>query len=74
MPGADESEYPLRPCNHEEFDTRVMLHAANAESHGYKRILGDMEKYQLTEDMAQDRKYWMKKILADPAQGDGQER
>ena len=21
--GADESDYPLRPCNHEEFDTRV---------------------------------------------------
>ena len=39
MPGADVSEYPLRPCNHEEFDTRVMLHAANAVSHGYKRIL-----------------------------------
>ncbi len=39
MPAADESEYPLRPCNHEEFDTRVMLHAANAVSHGYKRIL-----------------------------------
>ena len=37
--GADESEYPLRPCNHEEFDTRVMLHAAYAVSHGYKRIL-----------------------------------
>ena len=37
--GADESEYPLKPCNHEEFDTRVMLHAANAVSHGYKRIL-----------------------------------
>ena len=39
MPGDDESEYPPRPCNHEEFDTRVMLHAANAVSHGYKRIL-----------------------------------
>ena len=39
LQGADESEYPLRPCNHEEFDTRVMLHAANAVSHGYKRIL-----------------------------------
>ena len=37
--GADESEYPLKPCNHEEFDTRVMLPAANAVSHGYKRIL-----------------------------------
>ena len=36
--GADESEYPLRPCNHKKFDTRVMLHAANAVSHGYKRI------------------------------------
>ena len=39
VPGADESEYPLRPCNHEEFDTRVLSHAANAVSHGYKRIL-----------------------------------
>ena len=39
MPGADESEYPLRPCNHEEFDTRVLSHAANAVSRGYKRIL-----------------------------------
>ena len=25
-----------------------------------------MKKYQLTEDMAQDRKYWMTKILAGP--------
>ena len=39
VPGADESEYPLRPCNHEEFDARVLSHAANAVSHGYKRIL-----------------------------------
>ena len=38
-PGADESEYPLRPCNHEEFETTVMLPAANAVSHGYQRIL-----------------------------------
>ena len=37
-------------------------------------IQGDMKKYQLTEDMAQDRKYWMTKILAGPVQGDGQER
>ena len=40
--GADVSEYPLRPCNHEEFDTRVMMHAANAVgplSRGYNRIL-----------------------------------
>ena len=37
--GADESEYPLRACNHEKFDTRVMLHAANTVSHVYKRIL-----------------------------------
>ena len=35
---------------------------------------GDMKKYQLTEDMAQYRKYWMPQIMADPAQGDGQER
>ena len=37
-------------------------------------IQEDMKKYQLTEDMAQDRKYWMIKILAGPAQGDCQER
>ena len=34
----------------------------------------DMKKYQLTEVMAQDRQYWTTKILAGPAQGDGQER
>ena len=39
VPGGDESEYPLRQCNHEGFDTRLVLHAANAVSHGYKRIL-----------------------------------
>ena len=38
VPGGDESEYPLRPCNHEEFDTRLMLHAANAVSHGYRDL------------------------------------
>ena len=37
-------------------------------------IKGDMKKYQLTEDMAQYRKYWMPEIMAGPAQGDGQER
>ena len=37
-------------------------------------IREDTKKYRLTEDMAQDRKYWMTKILAGPAQGDGQER
>ena len=37
-------------------------------------IQGDMKKYLLTEDMAQDRNYWMTKILSDPAQGDGQEK
>ena len=30
---------PNSSCNHEEFDTRVMMHAANAVSHGYKRRL-----------------------------------
>ena len=39
MPGADESEYPLRSCNHEEFNTRVMLHAMDAVLLGFKRIL-----------------------------------
>ena len=33
-----------------------------------------MKKDQLTEDMAQDRKYGMTKILAGHVQGDGQER
>ena len=37
-------------------------------------VKGDMTKYQLTEDMAQYRKYWMTKILDGIAQGDGQER
>ena len=33
-----------------------------------------MKKYQLAEDMAQDQKYWITKIMADRAQGYGQER
>ena len=33
---------------------------------------GRHKGYQLTEDMAQDRKYWMTQIMACPAQGDGQ--
>ena len=37
----------------------------------WKDIKKDMKKYQLTENMAQDRKYWMTKIMACPAQGDG---
>ena len=37
-------------------------------------IKEDMEKYQLTEDMEQVRKYWMTKIMAGPVQGDGHER
>ena len=37
--GSAESEYPLMPHNHEGFDTGVMLHATNAVSHGYQRIL-----------------------------------
>ena len=37
-------------------------------------IKEDLKKYRLTENMAQDRKYWMTKIMAGPAQGDGQER
>ena len=39
MPDADESEYPLMPHNHEEFDARVLLHATNAVSRGlYKTV------------------------------------
>ena len=34
-------------------------------------INGDMKKYQLTEDMALDRRSWMTQIMAG-AQGDGQ--
>ena len=37
MPGADESKYSLRSCNHEEFDTRVLSHAESALSYDYKR-------------------------------------
>ena len=33
-----------------------------------------MKKYQLTEDMAQDRTYWTSKITAGSAQGDCQEK
>ena len=33
-----------------------------------------MKKFQLTEDMAQYRKYWITQIMAGPAQGDGQDR
>ena len=34
-----------------------------------------MKKYRLTEDMAQDGKYWMTEILAGPpVHGEGQER
>ena len=39
VPGADEYEYPPMPCIHAEFDTRVMLHAPNAVSHCFRRIL-----------------------------------
>ena len=40
MPVTGESEYyPIMPYNHEEFGTRVILHAMNAVSRGYKRIL-----------------------------------
>ncbi len=34
-----QTEYSISPCNHEEFDTRVLLHAANAASLGYKNVL-----------------------------------
>ena len=37
MPGAAESRQ--HASNHEEFDTRIMLHAANAVLRGYRRIL-----------------------------------
>ena len=32
-------QFLLERCNHEEFDTRVFLHAANAAEQGYKRLL-----------------------------------
>ena len=37
-------------------------------------VKGDTKKYRLTEGIAQDRNYWMTKILAGPAQGNSQER
>ena len=36
-------------------------------------IQGDTKKYQLTEEMAKDRKYWLTQIMAGTAQGDGKE-
>ena len=36
VPDADESEYPLRTCILEQFDTGVMLHAANVVSNPIK--------------------------------------
>ncbi len=39
----------------------------------WNNVKGDMNKHQLTENMAQDRKHWMIKIMAGPAQGDDQE-
>ena len=39
VPGAGESECLPMPCIHAEFDTRVMLHAANAVSHSSRGIL-----------------------------------
>ena len=44
------------------------------EMEGQHTVQEDMKKYRLTEYMAQDRKYWMTKILAGPVQGDGHER
>ena len=35
VPSADDSEYPFRLCNHQEFDSKVMPYATNAVSHGY---------------------------------------
>ena len=35
----NQTEYRLNPCNHEEFDTRVIFHATNAVAQGHKHIL-----------------------------------
>ena len=42
--GAEVEIYPQRqtqlaPCNHEEADTRIMLHVAEAATHGHKAIM-----------------------------------
>ena len=37
MSGADKSEYPPRPCNHEGFDTRVIIHTDYCEQHLHTR-------------------------------------
>ena len=67
-----------RECNHIcAKSLRLEVSGRRRRSRPKKRwrdnIQGDMKKYQLTEDMAQYGKYWMTKILAGPAQGDGQE-
>ena len=32
-------QFPLEPCNHEEFDPKAILHAASAAEQGNKNIL-----------------------------------
>ena len=68
-----------RECNH-ICAKSLRLEVSGRRSRGQPKkrwrdnIQGDMKKYRPTKDLAQDRKYWMTKILAGPAQGDGQER
>ena len=54
----------------------LRLEVSGRRSRGRQKdkIKEDKNKYQLTEDMVPDRKYWMTRIMAGPAQGDGQER
>ena len=43
----------------------VKRRRGRAKKRGRESIKGDSKKYELTEDMAQDRKYWMTQIMAD---------
>ena len=68
MPVAGESEYyPIMPYNHEEFGTRVMLHAMNAVSRGYKRIL--ILEWTTSLDTSSRTLYWNGQLAWTPALG-----
>ena len=64
----------------EKTTTSVRLEVSGRQSRNRPKkwwrdnIKEDMKKYQLTEYMAQYRKYWMTQIMTGPAQGDCQER
>lgn len=39
LSSSDRCKDNIDPCNHEEADTRIMVHVADAVTHGFKRIM-----------------------------------